>query len=130
MLRTDSVAQYVMSEVFPAIDHRPSEEYAEIELPGPNAKERCIHSPLYMNLPNLTLNCPSSNTDAHRRAISTREILSARFNLPGTHTAILETRRVATVASSSRPSTPRPAPSSPLPLPHTNVSLGVPALQR
>jgi hypothetical protein len=59
MLRTDSVSQYVMSEDFPAIDHRPSEEYTEIELPGPDAKERCIHSPLYMNLPNLTLNCPT-----------------------------------------------------------------------
>ena len=35
-------AQYVMTQVFAAINHRLSEEYTKIELPSLNAKERCV----------------------------------------------------------------------------------------
>jgi len=34
--------QYVMSQVFAAINHRLSEEYTKIELPSVEAKERCV----------------------------------------------------------------------------------------
>ena len=40
MLLTDIAVQYVMSEVFAAINHRLSEEYTKIEPPTPDAKER------------------------------------------------------------------------------------------
>ena len=43
MSLTDSVAQYVMSEVFSAIDHRLSEEYTKIEFPTLGAKELRVH---------------------------------------------------------------------------------------
>ena len=33
--------QYVMTQVFAAINHRLSEEYTKIELPSLDAKERC-----------------------------------------------------------------------------------------
>ena len=45
---TDSNLQYVMSEVFATINHRLSEEYTKIELPTSDAKERCVHSHLYL----------------------------------------------------------------------------------
>jgi vacuolar protein sorting-associated protein 54 len=35
------VVEYVMSQVFAAINHRLSEEFAKIELPSREAKERC-----------------------------------------------------------------------------------------
>jgi vacuolar protein sorting-associated protein 54 len=44
MSLTDSVVQYVMSEVFAAINHRLSEEYTKIEFPTLDAKERCVHA--------------------------------------------------------------------------------------
>ena len=34
--------QYVMTQVFAAINHRLSEEYTKIELPSLDAKERCV----------------------------------------------------------------------------------------
>jgi vacuolar protein sorting-associated protein 54 len=45
---TDSIVQYVMSEVFATINHRLSEEYTKIELPTSDAKERCVHSHRYL----------------------------------------------------------------------------------
>jgi hypothetical protein len=45
---TDSIVQYVMSEVFATINHRLSEEYTKIELPTSEAKERCVHSHHYL----------------------------------------------------------------------------------
>lgn len=35
-------AQYVMTQVFAALNHRLSEEYTKIELPSLDAKERCV----------------------------------------------------------------------------------------
>jgi hypothetical protein len=55
MLFTDSVVQYVMSEVFATINHRLSEEYTRIELPTPDAKDRCVHSQPTSAYPNMAL---------------------------------------------------------------------------
>jgi len=102
----DSVAQYVMSEVFAAINHRLSEEYIKIELPTPDAKERLL-------------------ADAH--------YLHEKFSVlkaPGAPTAVLETlvadKRVANAPASSQPATPTPVPSSPVPLPPGDIPLGSP----
>jgi hypothetical protein len=55
MLLTDSVMQYVMSEVFATINHRLSEEYARIELPTPDAKERYVQFHHISTHPNAVL---------------------------------------------------------------------------
>ncbi|KAI9445991.1 Vps54-like protein-domain-containing protein [Lactarius indigo] len=96
------VVEFVMTQVFAAINHRLSEEYAKIDLPTLEAKERLL-------------------TDAR--------YLHEKFTVlktAGAPTALLETlvadKRVATAPVSSRPTTPTPA--SPLPLPSGNVLLG------
>ncbi|KAH9989086.1 Vps54-like protein-domain-containing protein [Russula compacta] len=98
------VVEYVMSEVFAAINHRLSEEYTKIELPTLDAKERLLTDARYL----------------HEKF----SVLKA----PGTPTAVLETlvadKRAATAPASPRPTTPTP--SSPLPLPPSYVPLGSP----
>jgi vacuolar protein sorting-associated protein 54 len=73
---TDSIVQYVMSEVFATINHRLSEEYTRIELPTSDAKERCVHSHHYLRplkcgaCSYLSFFFPQPQT-AHRRTLST-----------------------------------------------------------
>jgi hypothetical protein len=64
----DSVVQYVMSEVFAAINHRLSGEYIKIELPTPDAKERYV-TPMPDFPDNETHNFPTKA--ARRRTLST-----------------------------------------------------------
>ena len=42
-----TLLQYVMTQVFAAINHRLSEEYTKIELPSLDAKERCVETCRY-----------------------------------------------------------------------------------
>ncbi|KAI0253534.1 Vps54-like protein-domain-containing protein [Lactifluus subvellereus] len=100
------VVEFVMTQVFASINHRLSEEYTKIDLPTLEAKERLL-------------------TDAR--------YLHEKFTVlktAGAPTALLETlvadKRAANAPTSPRPSTPTHAPSSPLPLPPGNVSLGSP----
>ncbi|KAH8984052.1 Vps54-like protein-domain-containing protein [Lactarius akahatsu] len=97
-----AVVEFVMTQVFAAINHRLSEEYTKIDLPTLEAKERLL-------------------TDAR--------YLHEKFSVlktAGAPTALLETlvadKRVTTAPVSPRPTTPTPA--SPLPLPSGNVPLG------
>ncbi|KAI9450725.1 Vps54-like protein-domain-containing protein [Lactarius psammicola] len=97
-----AVVEFVMTQVFAAINHRLSEEYTKIDLPTLEAKERLL-------------------TDAR--------YLHEKFTVlktAGAPTALLETlvadKRVVTAAISPRPTTPTPV--SPLPLPSGNVPLG------
>jgi hypothetical protein len=61
MSLTDSVAQYVMSEVFAAIDHRLSEEYTKIQALMPKSGAFIL-----VQEPNLTLNYPTQQAESHR----------------------------------------------------------------
>ncbi|KAH9956609.1 Vps54-like protein-domain-containing protein [Russula dissimulans] len=104
---SNAVVEYVMSEVFAAINHRLSEEYIKIEFPTLDAKERLLTDARYL----------------HEKF----SVLKA----PGTPTAVLETlvadKQVAAAAPvPPRPATPTSTPSSPQPLPPTNVPLGSP----
>ena len=76
MLLTDSVMQNMMSEVFAAINRKLSEKYTKIKFPTPDAKEWCVHPCVVNRLSNLTFTFPAKT--AHRRAISTREVLCAK----------------------------------------------------
>ncbi|KAF8263057.1 Vps54-like protein-domain-containing protein [Lactarius quietus] len=100
-----AVVEFVMTQVFAAINHRLSEEYSKIELPTLDAKERLL-------------------TDAR--------YLHEKFSVlktAGAPTALLETlvadKRVTSAPLSPRPTTPTPP--TPLPLPPNNVPLGAAA---
>jgi vacuolar protein sorting-associated protein 54 len=123
-----------MSEVFATINHRLSEEYTKIELPTSDAKERCVHSHLYLR-PLKCGPCSYLSFFPDHRLLTDARYLHEKFSVlkaPGTPTAVLETlvadKRVATAPVSPRPTTPTPTitPSSPLSLPPTNIPLGSP----
>lgn len=131
---TDSIVQYVMSEVFATINHRLSEEYTKIELPTSDAKERCVHSHYYLR-PQMRRLLIFAFFFPNHRLLTDAHYLHEKFSVlkaPGTPTAVLETlvadKRVATAPVSPRPTTPTPmtTPSSPLSLPPTNIPLGSP----
>src|SRR6266478_6570974 len=133
LIITDPTVQYVMSEVFATINHRLSEEYAKIELPTPEAKERCVTHHFLGHLNAVLAHC-CLFIPRHRLLIDAR-YLHEKFSVlkaPGTPTAVLETlvadKRVATAPASPRPTTPTPTttPSSPLSMPPTNILLGSP----
>src|SRR6267154_5201855 len=134
MLLTDSIVQYVMSEVFATINHRLSEEYTKIQFPTSDAKERCVHCHHYLR-PLKCGACSYLYFFPNHRLLTDAHYLHEKFSVlkaPGTPTAVLETlvadKRVATVPLSPRPATPTPTmtPSSPLSLPPTNIPLGSP----
>ncbi|KAH9066196.1 Vps54-like protein-domain-containing protein [Lactarius vividus] len=97
-----AVVEFVMTQVFAAINHRLSEEYTKIDLPTLEAKERLLTDTRYLH-----------------------EKFSV-LKTAGAPTALLETlvadKRVPTAPVSPRPTTPTPA--SPLPFPSGNVPLG------
>ncbi|KAI9509602.1 Vps54-like protein-domain-containing protein, partial [Russula earlei] len=101
---SSAVVEFVMSEVFAAINHRLSEEYIKIELPTFDAKERLLTDARYL----------------HEKF----SVLKA----PGTPTAVLETlvadKQVA--PTSPQPTSPVSLPSPPQPLPPSNISLASP----
>ncbi|KAI0064444.1 Vps54-domain-containing protein [Artomyces pyxidatus] len=85
--------QYVMSQVFAAINHRLSEEYAKIELPSPEAKARLL-------------------ADAHHLHTKFSALKSV-----GAPTAMLETVvSEKRISGASRPSSPLPLPPADIPL--------------
>ncbi|KAI0039918.1 Vps54-domain-containing protein [Auriscalpium vulgare] len=89
-----AVVEYVMSQVFAAINHRLSEEYMKIELPSLEAKTRLLADAQFLN------------------------VKFSALKSVGAPTAMLETvvsdKRVAGTAS--RPSSPLPMPAPDIPL--------------
>jgi hypothetical protein len=73
----DTVAQYVMSQVFAAINHRLSEEYTKIELQSQEAKDRCVKlAKVSMNVPYLMI--PFSEKDDGGCSVPAAETLGAK----------------------------------------------------
>jgi vacuolar protein sorting-associated protein 54 len=113
--------QFVMMQVFAAINHQLSEEYSKIDLPTLDTKERYVR---FFPLPPLI-----AYEQLHHSLLTDARYLHEKFTVLKTAsapTALLETlvadKHVATAPVSPRPTTPTPP--SPLPLPSSNVPLG------
>lgn len=91
------VVEFVMSQVFAAINHRLSEEYTRIELPSREAKEKLLADARYL-----------------------KENFSVLKSVGGVPTGMLE----MVVSEKRLPGDAIPA--SPLPMPATNISLASP----
>ncbi|TFY76653.1 hypothetical protein EWM64_g7359 [Hericium alpestre] len=91
---SNTVVEYVMSQVFAAMNHRLSEEYTMIELPTPQAKERLLADARYLNTKFSAL----KNVTAPMGMLET-VVSEKRVGPPGGATSPLPD-----------PSSPRPAP--------------------
>ncbi|KAG2158484.1 Vps54-like protein-domain-containing protein [Suillus bovinus] len=117
---TAPVVEYVMSQVFAAINHRLSEEYSKIDLQSQEAKDRMLADVHYLHEKFSVLKNVGAPTNVLKKLVSEKTLprKSAFSNIRGTASPNERIKGLLSRKNSVKPDKPLPAVnSSPTPIP-------------